>query len=143
MEMMSLAEGEYSRAKLEGLVQCDITTPPFSDGCFECIVVLGLMHRVPSQTMEKALRALRNCCHKHMIVSYSIDSAPQRLKRWLLRLLLPDHKPAPAPLPIREIMGIALKTGLTPIRQFTVVPFLSSEIIVLFTKNIESDDLRN
>ena len=133
-DMMNLAYKDYKKVNFGGFIQADITKPPFITGTFDCVITLGLMHRLPADIRKEALQGLITLSNKYIIVSYSIDNPVQRLKQWLIRKLKPRHKSAPSPVPIHDIIRELSMNGLIIKRKFDVMPSLSAEVVFLLEK---------
>ena len=90
LEMITLAQDEYGRVNFHGFVQSDITENSFKKGLFTCVIVLALMHRLPKDIREKALREIHKLSNKFLIISYSVDNPTQKVKQWLLKKIYPS-----------------------------------------------------
>jgi len=132
---MDLARDEYRGKNFSGFIQADITNVPFSNNTFSCIIALGLMHRVPGDIRKRILKQINSLSTKFVIVSYSIDSRSQGLKRWIIRKVRTDHQSAPAPFPLLEIVKELRFFGLKIRKRFDVAPFLSAEVIFFLEKD--------
>ena len=130
-EMMELARPEYTFSHFLGFVQLDITQTPFHPGDFACIVILGLMHRLPAQIRGKVLAEIAALRPRHVIISYSIDSLGQRLKQRLIKKLKPSHGSAPVPAAFQDIIREVTAAGFKVRRTRQVVPLLSAEMILV------------
>jgi SAM-dependent methyltransferase len=130
-EMMELARPEYAFAHFLGFVQADITQTSFRPGDFACIVILGLMHRLPAQMRRQVLDEIAALRARQVIISYSIDSLGQRLKQRLIKKLKPAHQSAPVPAAFQDIVKEVTAAGFKVRRTHQVVPLLSAEIILV------------
>ena len=126
-EMMELARGEYPTDRLDKCMQADITNTDLPRESFDCIVVLGFLHRVPPDIKRAALAEIAALSRKVVIVSCSVDSPSQRLKKKILSIIRRDYVPAPCPTPIKEIVKECEDAGFKVVRSFMVIPFLSAE----------------
>ncbi|HOK07717.1 MAG TPA: class I SAM-dependent methyltransferase [Syntrophales bacterium] len=133
-EMMDLAVRYKQDRNFAGFVQADIECPPHGDGTFGCVIVMGLMHRLPSTIRKRVLRAVSRLSRKYLIVSYSIDSPDQRLKRRLLGFVSPSHRFAPHPVNKRELYGDFEELALKVRETIHVAPLLSAEVMFLLEK---------
>lgn len=133
-EMMELAKGEYPSGRLIDCVQADITNTGFERDSFDCIVVLGFLHRVPLDVKRAALAEIAALARKVVIVTCSVDSPSQRLKQKVLSILRRNHVPAPCPASLPDIIKECEKAGFRVVRSFMVVPFLSAEAMLVLEK---------
>jgi SAM-dependent methyltransferase len=129
--MMELARPEYAFSHFLGFVQSDITQTPFHPGDFPCIIILGLMHRLPANLRGKVLAEIAALKPRYVIISYSCDSHSQRVKQRLLKKLKPSHSSAPVPAAYREIVREVNASGFKVRRTHPVVPLLSAEMILV------------
>ena len=134
-EMMGLARKDYSKSNFGGFIQGDITMIPFKERAFHCVVVLGLMHRLPAGIRKQALKEVVSLSKRFIIVSYSIDSTSQRIKQWLIKKLRHSHSSAPAPASMGDILKELKDNGLVLKRKYKVMPLLSAEVVFLLEKN--------
>ena len=135
LEMMDLARGAYRMGNFHGFVQCDITENPFRRGLFTCVIVLALMHRLPKEIREKVLNEITQLSNKFIIISYSLENPPQKIKQWLLKKIQPSHVPAPSSLPFQEITNELTSHGLVVRKIHHVVYFLSAKVVFLLEKD--------
>ena len=133
-EMMDFAREEYRGIPVRGFIQADITATPFKPGSFRCVVVLGFMHRVPSEIRIKTLREMASVSDESIIVSYSVVSALQRCKRSLMKRLFASYKSAPSSAALQEILQELSAQGWMVVKKYQVVPFLSSEFVFVLKK---------
>ncbi|MBN1636141.1 MAG: class I SAM-dependent methyltransferase [Deltaproteobacteria bacterium] len=133
-EMMELARGEYPVDRLLECVQADITATGFQRGSFDCIVVLGFLHRVPLKIKRAALREISTLAKRVVVITCSVDSPLQRLKKTVLAVIRKEHVPAPCPVSLREIVVECEAAGFKVVRSFMVVPFLSSEAMLVLER---------
>ena len=133
-EMMTLAREKYERENFAGFVQSDIVNPCFKSESFCCVIILGLMHRVPQDLGKQLLEQVSRVSSNYLIVSYSVDSPVQRLKHWIIGKIWSGHKPAPSPVSLRNILEEFESLGLTGKKVFRVMRFLSSEVVFLLQK---------
>ena len=134
-EMMNLARGRYDAETFHGLLQGDIEALPFSDGAFDATVTLGFMHRVPERIKRIALRELVRVTKGVLVISFSVESTSQRLKRGLIGFFRPAHQFAPAPWKRRRIEDLVASFGLSIRRRVVVMPVLSAEIVLVLEKD--------
>jgi len=133
-EMMELARGEYPTDRLIGCVQTDITKTGFPHRSFACIVVIGFMHRVPLDVKRAALREISDLVNYVVIITCSVDSPLQRLKKKILATIKRNYAPAPCSAPLGEIIAECEAVGLKAVRTFMVFPFLSAEAMLVLEK---------
>ena len=134
LEMMALAREEYPADRFIDFVQTDITNTGFSDEAFACIVVLGFMHRVPPNIKRAALREIFSLSRRVVVVTFSVDSQMQRLKKKVLSISHRKHIPAPCPVPLHDIVKECENAGFRVSRAFMVMPFLSAEAMLVLEK---------
>ena len=133
-EMMAIAAHSYRDLPLDGFVRADITALPFGGRAFDGVVTLGFMHRVPAEIRRGALAELRRVASDGAIVSFSLDSAAQRVKHGLLRVALRRaHKPAPHRAAKQEIEAEIRAAGFRIASSAPVLPLLSTEWLYLLT----------
>jgi ubiquinone/menaquinone biosynthesis C-methylase UbiE len=133
-EMIHFARTRYSNSNFLGFSQSDITRTPYKDGTFGCVLIIGILHRLPSEIREQALREATRISQRYVIASFSVDTSAQRYKKRLLQMLWPSYRAAPAPLP-PDLMQRKLRScGLVVKEKFRVVPFLSAEEIYLLER---------
>jgi SAM-dependent methyltransferase len=130
LEMMALARAEYAFSHFLGFVQADITQTSFRPGDFACIVILGLMHRLPVQIRRKVLAEIATLKASQVIISYSVDSLGQRLKQRLIKKLKPAHQSAPVPAALQDIVREVTAAGFKLRGIHHVAPWLSAEIVL-------------
>jgi SAM-dependent methyltransferase len=135
-EMMELARGEYPADRLIDCVQADIIKTGFPRCSFACIVVLGFLHRVPLDIKRAALREIFALAKRVVIITCSVDSPLQRLKKKVLVIIRRKHVPAPCPVSLGEIVAECETLGVKVVRTFMVVPFLSAEAMLVLEKKV-------
>jgi len=133
-EMMDLGFGEYGQGNLAGFVQSDITEIPFPDGAFRSVIVLALMHRLPSEIRARVLSETYRVTNKYVIMSYSVESFSQKIKQWLLLKIKGSHIPAPASIPLEVMREELAAAGFTTVKMKHIVFFLSAKVVFLLKK---------
>lgn len=133
-EMMELARAEYPAGRLVDCVQADITQTGFPRESFDCIVVLGFLHRVPPHIKRAALAEISALARRLVIVTCSVDSPSQRIKKKVLSIIKRSHVPAPCPAPLNEIIKECEDAGFRVAHSFMVIPFLSAEAMLVLEK---------
>jgi ubiquinone/menaquinone biosynthesis C-methylase UbiE len=133
-EMMALAREEYPGDRLVGCVQADITQTGLPRNSFSCVITLGFLHRVPREIKSAALRELSALSSRVVIVTCSIDTPLQRLKHAVLRLLKPNHIPAPCPMRSEEIEQECIAQGMRVVGSYRVFPVLSAHTLFVLEK---------
>ena len=133
-EMMALATPEYPAGRQLECVCADITRTPFERNSFDCVVVLGFLHRVPIEIKRSALCEIFSLTRRVAIITCSVDSPMQRIKKRVLSLIKKRHVPAPCPLPLREIVKECQAAGFRVNRTFMVIPLFSSEAMFVLEK---------
>jgi len=134
LEMMSYAREEDFSTNSLAFTQCDITHPPFKENTFNCVLTIGLMHRVPSKIKRKILTKINSLSNKYVIVSYSLDSPTQRVKQWLLKKIFPNHIPAPAPDSLQNIITSFEANNLIVKKKYRYVYFFCAQNLFLLEK---------
>jgi hypothetical protein len=134
-EMMTLANEDYDFDKFQGFVQSDILTPPFPAGTFACVISIGLMHRLPEQIRQQALREIALLSNRYLLVSYSIDSSTQRFKQRLIKSFFTHHSSAPSPVTLEALYEEFRTIGLQVSSVFRPFPVLSADTIFLLEKS--------
>ena len=138
LEMMSLANGEYPQDRFAAHVRADITQTPFAPSSFACVVVLGFLHRVPADVKRATLGEVAALSSRLVILTCSVDTWTQRLKHTVLSWLRPRHLPAPHPMSLEALAAMCEEQGLRVVRTSMVIPFLSSEAVLVLEKNAGS-----
>ena len=133
-EMMELARGEYPSDRLIDCVQADITNTGFPRESFDCIVVLGFLHRVPPDIKRAALVEIAALSRRVVVVTSSVDSPLQRLKKNVLSIFWRNYTPAPCSAPLKEIIKVCEDAGLRIVRSVMVFPFFSAEAMLVLEK---------
>jgi len=133
-EMMNLARERYDPETFQGLLQGDITALPFNDGAFDTTVTLGFMHRVPETIKRAAMRELVRVTRSVLVISFSVESPFQHLKRLLVNRFRPGRIFAPAPWERRRIEDLVLSFGLRIRRRVSVMPLVSAETVLVLEK---------
>jgi len=134
LEMIEQARTEYHKNNFKDFLQLDLTQLPLKKNVVDCVIVLGFMHRVPPNIRVKSLREIANVAVRFLIVSYSYDSFAQRAKHRLIKKIRPTHRSAPFPTPMKKIYKEFQENGFIVKKKFTVVFFLSTEVIFLLEK---------
>ena len=134
MEMMDLAVDEYKPNNFLGFIQSDITKMPVSSECFKCTIVLALMHRLPDSIREEVLSEVIRVTSKYIIISYSVESSPQKRKKFRLKALMPSYLPAPASKALGDILKEFSNSNLHIIKQKRIISFLSAKVVFLLEK---------
>ena len=140
-EMMNLARGRYDPETFLGLLQADIKALPFNDRAFDTTVTLGFMHRVPEPIKLAAMRELVRVTQSFLVISFSVESPFQQLKRLLVNRFRPGQIFAPAPWELGRIEDLVLSLGLRIRRRVMVMPFLSAETVLVLEKTESLDHL--
>ncbi|MFH2011547.1 MAG: class I SAM-dependent methyltransferase [Pseudomonadota bacterium] len=135
-EMMELAREEYPTDRLIGCVQADITKTGFPRKSFACILVIGFLHRVPLNIKRAALCEISALSDRVVIITCSVDSPLQRIKKKILAIIRRKSCSAPCPIPLRDIVAECEAAGLKVVRSFMVVPLLSAETILVLEKKV-------
>lgn len=133
-DMMNLALEDYRKTRLAGFVQSDITKTPFKNNSFQCIITLGLMHRLPEDIRNLVLEEISSLSNNYVIVSYSIDSPYQRIKKSLLKRLRSAYDPAPVAITLENILAELDLGGLMIREKYSIMPFFSAVVIFLLEK---------
>jgi 2-polyprenyl-3-methyl-5-hydroxy-6-metoxy-1,4-benzoquinol methylase len=132
-EMMALAKEAYPEDRLIECIKKDITNTSFPRQSFACVITLGFLHLVPPEIKRDTLKEIAALTTRVAIVSCSVDTPLQRIKKRMTALLKPDHA-APCPAPLKEVIADCEAQGFKVVRSFMVVPFLSSHAILVLEK---------
>jgi len=135
LEMQEFAKDSYKSNKSTEFIIGDITNIPLPDNYSYGSIVLGFFHRVPYDIKKKALLELHRVNKEFIVFSFSMDSFFQRLKKRFYSIFNTSFKSAPKPLHIGEIKKLLSDTNFKVEKIKTIIPFLSSEIIIWATKN--------
>lgn len=133
-EMIELARGEYPQDRLLGFVQSDITCTGFPPNAYDCVVVLGFMHRVPQVIKQVTLQEISRLTSRVTVVTCSEDSPIQRLKKKVLSVIWGEHVSAPCSIPLLEMIGLCEAAGFRVVCTKRVIPFLSADVILVLEK---------
>lgn len=133
-EMMDVAREDYKGKTFGGFVQTDILKTPFTGGTFCCVITIGFMHRIPADIRKQSLEEISSISSRFIIISYSIDSAFQRSKSWIIKKVWPTYKAAPSPASLQKILEEFNSCGLVVREIFKVIFLLSSEVVFLLEK---------
>lgn len=131
LEMMGEGRSAYDAAQLAGFVQADLTSLALPAGVIGGVVTLGFMHRVPAEIRRRVLLELARLEPRAIVVSYSLDTPSQRLKKWLWSRLRPGYVPAPNPARRDEVEAEIRASGLRVVEAVAVLPLLSAEYLFL------------
>jgi ubiquinone/menaquinone biosynthesis C-methylase UbiE len=134
LEMMSLASEEYNSDNLISCVQCDITDTGLQKSSFDCVIVLGFLHRVPADIKIKAIKEVSVLTKNIAIFSCSVDGIIQRAQRKAIKLFFKSYKPASNPVSRNFMIQKINEAGLTVLKIREPVPFLSSHTIFICQK---------
>ena len=133
--MMNFAKVRYVRiAGFRGFVRLDATHCPFEDKCFDCVVALRLMHRVPEALRAAMLKEFARISKDYVVVSYGIASFYQKLRGRLRRIFLEEPAYRKLAISRTKLTDEISDAGLRIIEISPVLHGLSCEIIVLAAK---------
>jgi len=133
-DMIALAEAEYPHEKLIDCVQDDITCTKFPRISFSCVVTLGFFHRVPLEIKRSALLEISRLSNGVAIITCSVDTRSQRIKKKVLSFFRREYIPAPCPITLSDLITECEAAGFRVVRSFMVVPFLSAEAMLVLEK---------
>lgn len=134
-EMMNLAQEDYRIESFGGFIRTDITKAPFKKEAFCCVITLGLMHRLPAYVRKQVLQEIKDLSKRFVIISFSIDNLSQRIKQFLIKKIRHSYQSAPSPAPLSDVIEELKSNGLVLKKRFTVMPFLSAEVVLFLEKN--------
>ncbi len=134
LEMMNYAREEDFGKNKVAFTQCNITRSPFKESTFDCVLTIGLMHRVPADIKEKVLKEINSLSKKYVIVSYTLDSPTQRVKQWLIKKIISNHIPAPAPDSLKNIINAFEANKLIVKRTYRYVYLFCAQNLFLLEK---------
>ena len=137
LEMMELAEEEYEKSNFQGFYQADLTQSPFREDYFKCVLVLALMHRLPSQIRKLILSEVHKISKEYAIISFSENSFIQQIKQSLLLKIKKSHVPAPASISIDTIEKELKDSGFKVIKKKNILKFFSAKLVYLLKKDSE------
>ena len=137
-DMIEIARNEVRNSSSQMIVN-DITNIPFKTHTFQCVLTIGLMHRLPAPIRKRTLKEITSISGRYCIISYTINNRGQRFKKWIVKLLWKKYQSAPVPLSIGEISDELLQNKLSIKKRKSVMPLLSSDVVLLLEKmpNIE------
>lgn len=130
-EMMRAGRDEYRPDQCCGLAQADITRLPFVPGTIAGVMTLGFMHRVPAAVRQGALAEIARLQPRMIIVTYSLDTRVQRVKKAVLSALRPKYVPAPQPATRAVVDAEIAACGLRVVAVTPILPGLSAEYLFL------------
>ena len=133
-EMMALAREEYAWPAFMGFFRGDVLQLPFPDSSYECVITLGLLHRMPADLRARAIREICRVSRRDVVVSFSIASVFARIKRRILEHMPIAYGAAPAPAHEEEILACFTHEGFVPIRRRATIPVLSSDTLLFFER---------
>ncbi len=134
LEMMELATNEYEQSKFLGFYQADITSTPFRESYFKCVLVLALMHRLPEDIRKLVLEEVHKISSEFAIISFSESSLVQDLKQKTISIIKKSHIPAPASIPISTIEDEIKAAGFTILKRKNIFKFFSAKLVYLLKK---------
>ncbi len=137
LEMMRLARRESGEDGPRRLVQADITATPVAKESFACVVVLALMHRLPENLRRDVLLEVASLSSRFVIISYSVENRPQRMKQQILKTLRPSHIPAPSSVPLTDILRELASHGFKMLSVSHIAYFLSAKVVFLLEKTVQ------
>jgi len=131
-EMLEVAQGRLGGYRnLLDLGRANAEDLPFVPGWFECVTSIRLMGHVPPSIRVKLLREMGRV-GGHVIASFSISNPFLRLRRKVKSLLRQSSVLYPATM--AEIRTEAEDAGLKLRKLIWVLPFLSEEAVLIFSK---------
>jgi len=133
-EMQQFAKNAYESNKLSEFIIGDITNLPLQNNFAMGSVVLGFLHRVPNEIINKTFLELHRVNSDFVIFSFSIDSSLQRLKKFIYSKINKDFVSAPSPKSLKEMEKLLLSSQFKIEKIIRVFPFLSSEVIIWLRK---------
>jgi len=138
-QMMEFAKQAYGLFKsFHGLVQCDATQLPFQDASFDAVICLRLLHRTPDQIRRQIIAELVRVSRHYVIVSYGLVDRWHRF-RLRLRNLVTGGVTVPYPITFEAAAKDLQASGLEVISRYPVMPFLSSQTLILLRKQVAKE----
>jgi ubiquinone/menaquinone biosynthesis C-methylase UbiE len=129
-EMLKFAKKSFHNEIDINLSIGDITDLKIKDNSIKGSVILGFFHRVPDKIKSSALNELFRVNKEFIICSFSIDNIFQKIKRRLLVFISSKHMSAPKPISNAKLKNLFSNNNFTIVRQESIFPFLSSEVII-------------
>jgi SAM-dependent methyltransferase len=131
-EMVNLARQEFGGENFGGFFLGDLAHAPLRTGAFRCVVVLALMHRLPTEIRREVISSIARLSSEYVVVSYSVASPIQKLKQRILSLASPSYIPAPSSLTYREIVDEL--DGFDVQSTTHIFPLFSAKAVLLLRK---------
>jgi len=132
LEILKLKE--KAGVAFHGLVRTDALSLPFPDNTFDTLVCLRLLHRVPDSIRSAMLREFVRVSRQYVLVSIGVSDGIQRL-RLRLRNAFSDDLSVPFPISMHDFRLQLGDAGLIPLRSWSILPALSSEMLILATRD--------
>lgn len=133
-EMLDSAKQDYNSDQTIAFACADVTKSPFRDKSLTGLLTIGLIHRLPNDIRENALKEMARITQDWIILTFSIDSTAQKLKRSLLNMIYPGYRAAPSPDNISSVETILNKSGFNLKKIISTFPCLSSDSICIFCR---------
>ena len=130
-DMLNIAKENYPQGEY---VNLDILQLNSLNQSFDLVLTIGILHRLPQDIRNKVLYNISQITKKYIIVTFTKDYYLMRIKRIIMGIIFKNYKPAPQPIKYSTFAKEICNQGLTIIKKIAVVPFLSSEIVVLLSK---------
>ena len=134
-EMMDCTSKEEFGDKCQGFFQSDILSVPLADNSVQCVTCIGLMHRLPPEIRNNALKEISRVSSEYAIVTYSIGKLLNKIKNTVLGSIWKTRKGAPHPSSARQVEKEIYQNGFEIVKRLHTFPVLSSSVVYLLRKN--------
>lgn len=135
-QMVAVARNFYAGVPgFRGFIRADLTSAPFEDNTFDCVICLRLFHRVPPELRKMMMTELARMSRSYVIISFGVSGTIQNMRLALKKSLF-NNLTVPYPAESGEILQLAKDLNLRVERISSVLPLFSAEIIVTFSKII-------
>jgi SAM-dependent methyltransferase len=133
LQMLEVAGAKLSRFgdRVE-LRRLDLDRLQLSDGSFELVTCIRLLHHLQTEERAPILRELARVSNCFVLVNVSYSSSYYRLRRRLKRVLGLGHSRASSTA--AEIEREASAAGLVLVRRAFIAPLGSEDLLLLFRK---------
>jgi len=131
-DMLLIAKNNYPQGEFN---KQDILELSSINQSFDLVLVVGILHRLPVALRRKVIENIVLVSKKYIIITFSTDHYYHRVKRFILTKILSNYKPAPSPMKYSTLIKELCIHSLKIIDKKVVFPFLSSEIVLLLSKN--------
>ncbi len=128
MQFIDLEFREHPNYMEEKVI--DASSLPYPDNSFDLLVNIRLIHKVDPSTRIKILEEAHRVAKSYYIVSFGVDSLWQKI-----RMKLKSRDPSPGREKKKQIKKEIESVGFEIIKERSVLPIFSNEVIFLLKKN--------